>query len=36
MDETEYEIVYSPLCRKVTQDGKTVDVKIYRGAHEET
>lgn len=36
MDEPEYKIVYSPLCREVTQEGKTVDVKIYRGAEEET
>ena len=36
MDEPEYKIVYSPMCRKVTQDGKTVDVKIYRGEHEAT
>jgi hypothetical protein len=36
MNEPEYKIVYSPLCREVTQEGKTVDVKIYRGAEEQT
>lgn len=36
MDEPEYKIVYSPLCREVTKEGKTVDVKIYRGEHEAT
>jgi hypothetical protein len=36
MDEPEYKIVYSPLCRQVTREGKTIDVKIYRGAHEKT
>jgi hypothetical protein len=36
MDEPDYEIVYSPLCRKVAQENKIIDVQIYRGAHEDT
>lgn len=36
MDELEYKIVYSPLCRTFTQDGKTIDIKIYRGEAEDT
>jgi hypothetical protein len=36
MDELEYEIVYSPLCRTLTQDDKTIEIKIYRGVSERT
>jgi len=36
MDEEDYKIVYSPLCRQVSQDGRTVDVHIYRGEQEDT
>ena len=36
MKEEDYEIVYSPLCRQVSQDGRTVDVHIYRGDAEDT
>ena len=36
MKDLEYEIIYSPLCRKLSQEGKTVDVQIYRGADEES
>jgi len=36
MKEEDYEIVYSPLCRKVSQDGRTVDVHIYRGTTDDT
>jgi hypothetical protein len=36
MKEEDYKIVYSPLCRQVSQEGRTVDVHIYRGEHENT
>jgi hypothetical protein len=29
--EDEYEIENSPLCRKETRDGHTVEIEIYRG-----
>lgn len=35
MDQPDYKIVYSPLCRQVSQDGRTVDVHIYRGEHDD-
>jgi hypothetical protein len=33
MDD-EYKIINSPLSRKVTRDGTTIEVLIYRGEHE--
>jgi hypothetical protein len=30
----EYEIINSPLSQKITRDGTTVEVLIYRGEHE--
>ena len=36
LEDTDFKLVYSPLCRQVSQDGRTVDVHIYRGEHEET
>tara|TARA_R110000796_G_scaffold208755_1_gene325000 strand:+ start:6260 stop:6628 length:369 start_codon:yes stop_codon:yes gene_type:complete len=29
--EDDFELEMSPLCQKVTADGKTVEVEIYRG-----
>jgi hypothetical protein len=29
MNNDNYEIEYSPLCRKITKDGKTVEIQIY-------
>jgi hypothetical protein len=36
MEDPDYKLVYSPLCRQVSQEGRTVDVHIYRGEHEDT
>ncbi len=33
MDD-EYEIITSPLSQKITRDGMTVDVQIYRGEND--
>jgi hypothetical protein len=33
MDD-EYKIINSPLSQKITRDGTTIDVLIYRGEHE--
>jgi hypothetical protein len=32
MDE-EYKIINSALSQKITRDGTTIDVQIYRGEH---
>ncbi|MCA1773170.1 MAG: hypothetical protein LC677_11400 [Halomonas sp.] len=29
--EDDFEVEMSPLCQKLTADGKTVEVEIYRG-----
>lgn len=33
MDD-EYKIITSPLSRKITRDGMTIDVQIYRGEND--
>lgn len=33
MDD-EYRIIYSPLSQKISRDGMTVDVQIYRGEND--
>ena len=30
----EYKIITSPLSQKITRDGTTIEVLIYRGEHE--
>ena len=32
--DAEYKIINSPLSQKITRDGTTIDVLIYRGEHE--
>jgi len=34
MDNDEIEIVYSPLQQSYTKDDHTLDIQIYRSAHE--
>jgi hypothetical protein len=34
MTEDEFKLVFSPLCQPITEDGVTVEVKIYRGDHD--
>lgn len=36
MEEQDFELVVSPLCRSVELDGATVEIHIYRGGEEET
>ena len=36
MEDPDYKLIYSPLCRQISQDGRTVDIHIYRGEHEDT
>ena len=36
MEDEEFEIVVSPLCRSVEQDGVSVEIHIYRGSEDDT
>ncbi|MBO6506810.1 MAG: hypothetical protein JJ977_18580 [Kordiimonadaceae bacterium] len=29
MDDEEFELIYSPLCQKLSSGGRTVDIQIY-------
>jgi hypothetical protein len=32
--DAEYKIINSPLSQRITRDGMTIDVRIFRGEHE--